>query len=71
MVLMCGRESMTHFVERVNRAIVGAGFGIRPGGNGFLNRNLEIAELCVRIAHRAQRHLGRVTRWVDMKFSEI
>lgn len=51
MVLMWGRESMTHFVEHVNRAIVGAGLGIQPGSNGFLNRKLEIAELCVCIAY--------------------
>lgn len=36
MVLMWGGESMTHFVEHVNRAIVGAGLGIRPTGKGFL-----------------------------------
>lgn len=26
---------MTHFVGHVNRAIVGAGLGIQPAGNGF------------------------------------
>lgn len=73
MVLMWGRESMTHFVEHVNGAIVGAGLGIQPGGNGFLNRNLEIAELCVRIAYPGRRSIWgcRVTRWVDVTFSEL
>lgn len=61
MVLMWGRESMTHFVEHVNRAIVGAGLGIRPACNGFffLNRNLEIALLCVGVVYTpAQRRSG-------------
>lgn len=68
MVLMWGRESMTHFVEHVNRAIVAAGLGIQPGGNGFLNRNLEIAELCVRIAYPERRSIWgcRVTGRCDV-----
>lgn len=53
---------MTHCVEHVNGAIVGAGLGIQPAGNGK-KRNLEIAAL-VSFTHQRGGVLGgvRVTR---------